>query len=149
VWPAPLRGILAAVLAAAVVLAGAALLSFAHFTVRGRHHVIHGFFTIGPSVPLYWRTPTCIYNGNSYLNKGQIHTGTPVTVTDTNGKIIAIGAVLGGVTTGAGRTCTFSYDVTVPDRSGYVIQLSNWDPFVVSRSELDANHWRSGSMPGP
>jgi hypothetical protein len=132
-------GVVVAIVVSAVVLIGR----------QSRHHVIHGLYTIGPNIRLYWGgTKNCIFSGNSYLNLGQIRVGTPVTVNDTSGKIIAVGAVRIGLTTNQGRTCTFSYDVTVPERSGYVIQVSNWDPFVVSRSELDANHWRSGTMPG-
>jgi hypothetical protein len=129
------------VLAVLVVVLGATL-----FLGRRHHvvHVVHGSFPISGGY-LFWSPGgPCLYNGspNGTPNKGPIRPGTPVTVTDSGGKIISTGAIEGGTASRDGMSCTFNYNVTVPDRSIYEIQVSDWPPSVVTKSQLAANHWR-------
>jgi hypothetical protein len=75
-----------------------------------------------------------------------IHAGTPVAVRDKSGAVVA-SATLGGGTLrqqplrGRDDDCLFRFSLTVPDRAGYEIEVSNRGAVAFSRADLEHAHW--------
>jgi hypothetical protein len=75
-----------------------------------------------------------------------IHAGTPVAVRDKSGALVG-SATLGDGTLrkqplrGKDDDCLFRFSLTVPDRAGYEIEVSNRGAVAFSRADLEHAHW--------
>ena len=121
------------VIAAVVVIALVA--GFMAFQVqRSKHHTIHGALDVGSMTYNSQCRLAPIYHG--------IHEGTPVVIRDMRGTVIGRSTL--GPGTGVGPFCEFLFDVPVPSRDLYSIEVDHRGSIVYSKAYFDFFRWQAG-----
>jgi hypothetical protein len=69
-----------------------------------------------------------------------IASGTPVTIEDGAGKVLATTVLAGGIL--SARGCTFTFATSVPDADFYRVEVSDRDALTLSREQLETKRWK-------
>jgi hypothetical protein len=70
--------------------------------------------------------------------------GTPVTVKDRSGAVVARTSLRAGtlrVTVLARQDCVHSFSLSLPDRDGYVVEVGKYGGVAFSRADLERARW--------